>query len=103
MADLRRLRFSGFVAWLLWLTIHLFWLVGLHNRILVFIRWTYSFFTRGRGNRLITGEGRPAPVSPRHRTEPAGPIDPPVGSRGALRQPRARSGDRGPGDGAVRG
>ena len=60
VADLRRVRFSGFVAWLLWLTIHLFWLVGLHNRIIVFIRWTWSFFTRGRGNRLITGEGRPA-------------------------------------------
>jgi NADH dehydrogenase len=65
VADLRRLRFSGFVAWLLWLTIHLFWLVGLHNRTIVFMRWTYSFFTRGRGNRLITGEGRPAPDADR--------------------------------------
>jgi NADH dehydrogenase len=76
VADLRRLRFSGFIAWLLWLTIHLFWLVGLHNRILVFIRWTYSFITRGRGNRLITGEGRPASVSPRHRADPASPMTP---------------------------
>jgi NADH dehydrogenase len=60
VADLRRIRFHGFVAWLLWLSIHLFWLVGLHNRIIVFIRWTWSFITRGRGNRLITGEGPPA-------------------------------------------
>ncbi len=76
VADLRRLRFSGFIAWLLWLTIHLFWLVGLHNRILVFIRWTYSFITRGRGNRLITGEGRPASVPPRHRADPTSPMTP---------------------------
>jgi hypothetical protein len=55
VADFRRLRFSGRIAWMLWLSIHLFWLIGLQNRILVFIRWGWSFVTRGRGNRLITG------------------------------------------------
>jgi NADH dehydrogenase len=55
VADFRRFRFSGRVAWLLWLAIHLFWLIGLQNRILVFIRWAWSFLTKGRGNRLITG------------------------------------------------
>jgi NADH dehydrogenase len=55
VADFRRFRFAGRVAWLLWLAIHLFWLIGLQNRILVFIRWAWSFLTKGRGNRLITG------------------------------------------------
>jgi NADH dehydrogenase len=47
---------TGLMAWLGWLTVHLFYLTGLQNRILVFIRWTISFLTRGRGARLITGE-----------------------------------------------
>ncbi len=51
-----RIRVSGFVAWFLWLAIHLFYLVGFQNRLLVFIRWGISFFTHGRGTRLITGE-----------------------------------------------
>jgi NADH dehydrogenase len=55
VADLRRIRLEGFVAWVLWLVIHLFWLIGLQSRIIVFIRWAWSFFTRGRANRLITG------------------------------------------------
>lgn len=55
VADFRRFRVSGFVAWFLWLGIHIFWLIGLHNRALVLMRWTWSFLTRGRGSRLITG------------------------------------------------
>jgi NADH dehydrogenase len=51
-----RVRVSGFVAWALWLGIHLFYLVGFQNRLLVFIRWGISFATHGRGTRLITGE-----------------------------------------------
>jgi NADH:quinone reductase (non-electrogenic) len=60
VADLKGLKLSGFVAWVVWLTVHLFYLVGGQNRILVFIRWSVSFFTRGRGARLITGEGAEA-------------------------------------------
>jgi NADH dehydrogenase len=55
VADFRRLRFSGFVAWYMWLGIHVFWLIGLQNRILVMVSWAWSFLTRGRGSRLITG------------------------------------------------
>jgi NADH dehydrogenase len=51
-----RIRVSGFFAWVLWLGIHLFYLVGFQNRLLVFIRWGISFTTHGRGTRLITGE-----------------------------------------------
>jgi len=51
-----RIRVSGFVAWALWLGIHLWYLVGFQNRVLVFLRWGFNFATHGRGNRLITGE-----------------------------------------------
>jgi NADH dehydrogenase len=47
---------SGFIAWVLWLGIHLWYLVGFQNRVLVFTRWGFSFLTHGRGTRLITGE-----------------------------------------------
>jgi NADH dehydrogenase len=57
VADLKGLKLSGFVAWVVWLTVHLFYLVGFQNRVLVFIRWAVSFVTRGRGARLISGEG----------------------------------------------
>ncbi len=55
VADFRIVRFSGFPAWFMWLAIHIFWLIGLQNRVLVMMRWAWSFITRGRGSRLITG------------------------------------------------
>ena len=55
VADIKGLQLSGLLAWLTWLFVHLFYLIGLQNRLLVFIRWTFSFVTRGRGARLITG------------------------------------------------
>ena len=57
VADLKRLKLSGFLAWFVWLTVHLFYLVGFQNRVIVFFRWSVSFVTRGRGARLITGDG----------------------------------------------
>jgi len=56
VADIKGLKLSGFVAWFTWLVVHLWYLVGFQNRILVFIRWWFSFVTRGRGARLIMGE-----------------------------------------------
>ncbi len=53
-------RQSGFVAWLLWLAIHIVYLIGFANRIVVVVRWAWSFVTKGRGTRLITG----APLLP---------------------------------------
>jgi NADH dehydrogenase len=55
VAELGRLRFSGYPAWLLWLFVHIMYLVGFANRLLVFIQWAYGYLTRGRGARLITG------------------------------------------------
>jgi NADH dehydrogenase len=57
VAEIKGLHFGGPVAWLLWLGIHIFYLIGFQNRILVLTRWAFSFITRGRGARLITGEG----------------------------------------------
>jgi NADH dehydrogenase len=54
VADIKGLKLSGFLAWMTWLVVHLFYLVGFQNRLLVFIRWAFSFATRGRGARLIT-------------------------------------------------
>jgi NADH:ubiquinone reductase (H+-translocating) len=53
VADIKGLKVSGFPAWLLWLVIHIWYLIGFQNRILVLIRWSFSFFTRGRGGRVI--------------------------------------------------
>lgn len=54
VADIKGLRLSGFPAWLTWLVVHLFYLIGFENRLLVLLQWSYSFFTHGRGTRLIT-------------------------------------------------
>ncbi len=54
----------GPVAWLFWLALHLVYLVGFENRLLVLVRWTAAAVTRGRGARLITGPPA-APPAPR--------------------------------------
>jgi NADH:ubiquinone reductase (H+-translocating) len=54
VVDLGYVRLSGTLAWLVWLVVHLWYLIGFQNRLLVVIRWQISFFTRGRGARLIT-------------------------------------------------
>ena len=54
VVDLGYLRLSGTLAWLVWLVVHLWYLIGFQNRLLVVIRWLISFVTRGRGARLIT-------------------------------------------------
>jgi hypothetical protein len=54
VADIKGVKIGGFPAWMTWLVVHLFYLVGFQNRLLVVIRWSISFATRGRGARLIT-------------------------------------------------
>ena len=54
-----RLRLSGFIAWAAWLAIHIFFLIGFRNRVLVMFQWAYSYLTFRRGARLITGGPRP--------------------------------------------
>jgi NADH dehydrogenase len=54
VAQIGPLRVSGAIAWLLWLVVHLYYLVGFENRAVVLLRWSYSFVSHGRGTRLIT-------------------------------------------------
>jgi NADH dehydrogenase len=56
VAQFPRLKFQGLLAWLLWLFVHLMYLVNFQNRVIVFIRWGFNYFTYNRGARLITGD-----------------------------------------------
>jgi len=55
VAQIGKLRFSGPVAWLAWLFIHLMYLVGFENRVIVLLEWAFNYFTHNRSARLITG------------------------------------------------
>jgi NADH dehydrogenase len=60
VADIWKLRFGGFVAWLIWIFVHVFFLIGFRNRVLVLLQWGWSYVTYSRGARLITEEVHPA-------------------------------------------
>jgi NADH dehydrogenase len=62
VADIKGLQLSGLIAWITWLVVHLFYLIGFQNRLLVFTRWVISFVTHGRGERLITAPASSAPL-----------------------------------------
>jgi NADH:ubiquinone reductase (H+-translocating) len=66
-------RQSGFPAWALWLGIHILYLIGFSNRLVVLIRWAWSFLTHGRGTRLITGTTLLPPIE-----EPEPPVLAPI-------------------------
>jgi len=53
VADLKHVRFSGFTAWLLWVGVHIYFLIGFANRLLVMLQWGISFFTKRRGVRIL--------------------------------------------------
>jgi len=53
VADIKGIKLSGFIAWVTWLTVHLYYLIGFENRLIVLMRWAYYYFARGRGGRLI--------------------------------------------------
>jgi NADH:ubiquinone reductase (H+-translocating) len=58
VADFGRLKLSGFFAWFAWLAVHIFFLIGFRNRLLVMLQWAWAYVTYQRGARLITGETR---------------------------------------------
>jgi NADH dehydrogenase len=82
-------RQGGFTAWLLWLGIHIFYLIGFANRIVVIVRWAWSFATHGRGARLITGTpllppiAEPAMLGSTASTQSRTPVQAPVGPSSA--------------------
>ncbi|HET7024327.1 MAG TPA: NAD(P)/FAD-dependent oxidoreductase [Gemmatimonadales bacterium] len=65
VADIRRFGFHGFSAWLTWIFVHIFFLIGFRNRVLVMLQWAWSYFTYGLGARLIYGEASARPPEPR--------------------------------------
>src|SRR5215469_81649 len=73
IADLKFARFGGLFAWLTWLFVHLIFLVGFRNRLLVLFQWAWSYFTFSRGSLLIYGSFRPK-KEPLEATN--GPLDP---------------------------
>jgi NADH:ubiquinone reductase (H+-translocating) len=56
VADFGKVKMSGFFAWLIWIFVHIYYLIDFDNKLVVFIQWTWSYFTRKRGARLITGD-----------------------------------------------
>ena len=72
VAEVASIKFSGLVAWILWLFVHIMYLVGFANRVLVLVRWAQSYITRGRGTRLITD-----PAYHPGRASDADPVCPP--------------------------
>jgi NADH:quinone reductase (non-electrogenic) len=59
VAEIRALHLSGLPAWIAWLVVHIFFLIGFENRLLVLVQWAWSYVTYERGARLITGPWRP--------------------------------------------
>ncbi len=57
IAMVQRMHLSGFLAWLAWLVVHIWYLIGFRNRLVVMLTWAWSYFTYRRGARLITDRG----------------------------------------------
>jgi NADH dehydrogenase len=64
VAVVGKLQLTGFVAWLAWLALHIFYLIGFRNRLVVLVDWAWAYFGYRRGSRLITG----------HRLQPGMPL-----------------------------
>jgi NADH dehydrogenase len=73
VAQFGKIHISGYVAWLSWLFIHIFFLIGFRNRLLVSIQWAWSYVTYERGARLITGDTTLPGWSGMQPTRPAVP------------------------------
>ncbi|MGC2153120.1 MAG: NAD(P)/FAD-dependent oxidoreductase, partial [Terriglobales bacterium] len=73
VAQIAGLELSGYIAWLAWLFIHILFLIGFRNRIVVMVNWAWAYLTYERGARLITGRDdlpgwkRPSSISDSHR------------------------------------
>lgn len=67
VAHVGRLKFSGLLAWWFWLVVHIFFLIGFRNRIVVLIDWASAYFTYQRYARIIVGRDPPGPISPAPR------------------------------------
>jgi NADH:quinone reductase (non-electrogenic) len=73
VADIWKLHFGGLLAWIVWTFVHIFFLIGFRNRILVLIQWAWSYLTYGRGARLIASEAPHSAEMPVVRVPAASP------------------------------
>lgn len=64
VAETHGMRLTGFVAWMVWLLVHLWFLIGFRSRLIVMFEWFWSYATYGRGARLITGRAAAQPDPP---------------------------------------
>lgn len=81
IAEAAGLKFRGFIAWLMWLFLHVFFLIGFRNRFVVMFEWFWAYLTRERSARLITGDAEEL-VDARHSTSDAPVAVPPKGKAG---------------------
>ena len=70
IADFGRIKLTGWIAWVLWGIVHIFFLIGFRNRMAVFLNWIWAWLTYGRGARLITGEVTTLVSERPHRESP---------------------------------
>jgi NADH dehydrogenase len=82
---LKRWKMSGFFAWIAWLAIHIMFLIGFRNRLLVLFDWGYQYLTFRRGARLITAASRNESEAPMYLVHPHPPPSLPADSGAALR------------------
>ncbi|HYX51749.1 MAG TPA: FAD-dependent oxidoreductase, partial [Ktedonobacteraceae bacterium] len=61
IVDIGNIRLTGFIAWLMWLAVHIYFLVGFRNRLVAIFQWAWTYFTYSRGARLITFENEHEP------------------------------------------
>ena len=100
IAEARGIKMHGFIAWLAWLFIHIWYLIGFRNRLAVLLNWTWSYLSYKRGARLITSTGwhpdlgavpAPQPQSARSPlAKEVPPLTPALDSTSARRAPDRR-------------
>jgi NADH dehydrogenase len=73
-----RVRLDGFVGWMLWSIIHVYFLIGFRNRVIVALSWLWSYVTRRAGARLVTGRVAPAGIAALDRAENTESVDSPT-------------------------
>jgi len=78
VVDLGFIRFSGIIAWFVWVVAHIYYLIEFDSKLIVMIQWGWNYFTRNRGARLITlrdAVGQQPEEEPQVAAEPKMPVE----------------------------
>jgi len=87
VAAVGKLKLSGFIAWVAWLTVHIFYLIDFRSKIVVLFDWAWSYFTYQRGSRLITGHRLDAGAPERARSAASSAVLPDAAASAAAAAP----------------